>query len=113
MYLTTKTTKKEFFKEVIEYLTAHNIPADETGRTDNGVGISVPAGRSVSIDDKMLIGTENGYDMLLHKNVKNSVFFFDIFVGKLKLYGKGHFISENKIDINRANAEILDILAQG
>jgi hypothetical protein len=111
MILNTLTSKTEFFKEVIEYLTAHNIPADETGRLDNGVGICSST-TSTIIDDKMLIGTENGYDMLLHKNVKNNLFYFDIFVGKLKLYGKGNFISENKIDINITNSEILDILAK-
>lgn len=113
----TSVSKSSFFKEVIEYFAAWGIPADKTGRTDNGkmhCTNTNPSYKGNIPDDKVLAYMVTGHEILLNKMAKEGVSGFDLHIGHKHFWGKFQFIKGRKIVItevtNASEKEVVEAL---
>lgn len=123
----TNLSRRQYHKKVIEYFDAWGIPADGSGRTDDGrlscstgnpgfKGIDkIPDNKITSRTTKRVKGKHKArFCVILHKNAKQGIFSFEMFLpntGKL-IWGSAKFIDNKRIDIHIVNDWILDALAQ-
>ena len=88
---------------VIEYFDAWGIPADETGRTDDRKLCCCsgnPGYKGTIPDNKVVVRSKEGHELLLHKGAEAGISTFDICKNSGRYYGRFHWIDEKSISVS-------------